>query len=1506
MLPRFSWLADRLGPRIGGRDGREQRAAQTKALHMLPVSPSRFRSIAWPLIGVLVLVAGWTVGISYYFHHQSTERQFLVEQQTRGARAARMVETTIVADYAAVERGVRALAERGDLVAALSQKVDAARSVREWALKEGRNAGVGLIEVHDARGTLIERTGEGGIQRLNNEEALAGVASALRGQESVHVIERLQGLSIRAVAPVVNSNRIIGAVVVERLIGEQYLDQLANRLGVEVALVAQDRVLVATVPPEDRYWLQKARPSVRTGATTHIALSGSEDLSLRPLPIAEEPMSVAVTVPNTMAYETLSDSSRSFGAVVLFTILATVVAGIYLTRHLIRPIKALTERAEELSLRYAGLATPPKGDELDSLVGSFDAMTSALLSHTDRLSQAHMTELQGSLELQRQYALMRLLRGLAAAANESESVERTLERALNEIGNYLEWPLGRVALLPDYAEDRSLPPRSLWFTREPDRFREFIEVSNGIAIVPSPSHMIGRAYLSGVANWVSDLSRMTDWNRLDVALAAGLQTGVVIPVMAHGHVAAFIEFYSDHRVEATNALLELVESIGAELSRVAERQRAERELRQREVEASRLAMVASRTEQMVLILDTLGCIEWANDAVMRFSGIGMQDMRGRRAHRLLRGKSTDPGAIRQMAEAVARGEPCKIEFVARARSGEQRVLEVEGQPLRDDQGRYFQYALISPDITERKRIEATLRESAEYFRALFDESPVPSTIVSSDHRIVRANAAHTRMLGYTIDQIIGKDPITFIHPEEVDAAYALRSEMEVSGERAQFTFERRMLKGDGTLVWVRGHSVRFCDASGDRFRLTMLENITDTKESERVLRDAKDLAESASRAKSQFLANMSHEIRTPMNGVLGMTELLLGTALSDKQRRFADAVYRSGETLLEIINDILDFSKIEAGKFELESVDFNLRTMVEDVFEMLAPRAHQKRIELASSIGPEVPTIAKGDPTRIRQVLTNLVGNALKFTETGEIVVTVSAQPEGNRHRVRFEVRDTGIGLRAEALQRLFTVFMQADQSMSRRYGGTGLGLAISKQLVELMGGSISAESQFGEGSTFRFDVPLASGDTEAVAPSVNLQQLRGRRVILVEDNPTNRNILEMQLKAVEMEVATADHGATALELMRAAARAGTPFDIAIIDMKMPIMDGLTMAATLRSDRHLAGVKMVMLTSLASGNEAQLAYENGVDQYLTKPVRQHELLQALAKSLSRETQPAARSSTLTKALRAKVLVAEDNMVNQEVARAMLRDLGCEIRLADNGREALNALRSQAFDLVFMDCQMPEMDGFEAVRRFRSAAQADFETRLDAPIVALTANALAGDQERCLAAGFDEYLPKPFKQQQIEVLLARWLSRSDTDNESRALKSAAKTTPITATPVASDKTSVLDMSIIERIREMEQRGAARLLERLIETYTTTATKLMADAELALAQSDPVMVRHAVHTLKSSSANVGATLLSERFGAIEVHVRGGKTQEAEHEWPEVRVEYARVVQALRNLLTVENTA
>jgi len=1478
----------------------------------LPGGHARFSSIAVPLIGVLVLVASWTVGVSYYFHHRSAEQVFLGAQRAKAERAATLVNETIANRVRELDEAARRLADRPDLVAAL-QQAQPDDPVRVWARHQRRLDGDAVVEVYDSTGRLIERIGDAADSRLASSGRSEAIKGAMAGRDRASLDEDESGLTLRAVRPVRAGGHTAGVIVAEQRIDDSYVGALASRIGLDLAVVGPGRSLAVSGAPADERWLEKTASAVVQRTNERVELNGGRDVTLAPLALTSTPVAVAVIMPNRDAYETLSESTEAFVAVVLFAILATIAAGLYLSHYLIQPVKALTERAEELSLRFAGRRATRRGDELDSLVGSFEAMTAALLSHSDRLARAHNSELQNSLELQHQYAQMRLLRGLATAANESGTVESTLERALNEIGGYLDWPLGRVALQQEADTEVMLPPRSIWFTRDAERFTGFIEASNRTPIVPSPDHLIGRAYLSGTPHWVSDLSRMSDWNRLVEALDAGLQTGIVIPVIARGHVTAFIEFFCDHRVEATNELLELLEAISAELSRVAERQRAERELRDRELEASRLAMVASRTDQMVMILDTSGRIEWANDACARFSGYSLQDVRGTMAHKLLRGPQSEEAAIATIGQAVVRGEPCRVEFIAYTRDGEMRVLEVEGQPLRDEQGRYFQYALISPDITERKRTEAALRESAEYFRALFDESPVAAAIQAPDFRIVRANAAHTRMLAYTIDQVIGKDPISFYHPDDMDAAHVARRAMTRS-DRGPMTFERRMLTGDGRTIWVRGHAVRFSDAGGERYTLTILENITESKRIEHVLREAKELAESASRAKSQFLANMSHEIRTPMNGVLGMTELLLGTPLSDKQRRFADAVYRSGESLLEIINDILDFSKIEAGKLELESVDFNLRTVVEDVFELLAPRAHQKRLELASRIEPSVKTVVRGDPMRLRQVLTNLVGNAIKFTEAGEVVVSVTCNddPSGPAPRVTFEVRDSGIGMRPEALEKLFSVFMQADQSMSRRYGGTGLGLAISKQLVELMGGSISAESRFGEGSVFRFEVPLPAGEAAAVAIQVNTMRLRGRRVILVEDNPTNRSILEVQLHGFGMDVATADNGATALELLRAAARAGTPFDAAVIDMKMPIMDGLTMATELRRDPQLSDVRMVMLTSLGSGNEARLAYDSGIEAYLTKPVRQAELVEALGRVLDLEPPSVPAALTITPGRRARVLIVEDNAVNQEVARAMLAELGCSIRVAADGREALGLLRDDAFDLVFMDCQMPEMDGFEAVRRFRASASTGYATRADVPIVALTANALAGDADRCLAAGFNDYLAKPVRREQLDAALIRWVAdgRSAaapvTAAEPDGLPTAPSAMPIedlAGAAALADARPTIDMTVIDLIRDMERRGAKRLLERLVATYMTTAARLVAQAAYALKAGDVGTLQHATHTLKSSSANLGAIELSRRFGILERHARSGALDAAREEWGATQIEYERAVKVLQHIVAAD---
>ncbi len=1468
----------------------------------LPGGHSRFRSISWPLIGVLVLVASWTVGVSYYFHHRSSEAIYLAEQRTKAERAAALIEASIVSDFRDAEQAARALAERPDLVAALVRP-DADEAVRSWAQRSRRTGGDAVVEIYGSSGQMLERVGNPQQHRLGERDKALVVQDALAGRETLQARQREYGLTLRAAVPVESGRRIVGALVAERTVDVEYLGGLATRVGADVGLLSDGKALAGTASADDSRWLEKIAAAVLSGSTGPVALDGTLDVVLRKLSLPGENLSIAVLMPNAQAYKALSDSTRAFAAVVLFTLIATAIAGLYLSRFLVQPVKALTERAEELSLRFAGRRADRHGDELDSLVGSFEAMTTALLSHSDRLARAHRSELQNSLELQRQYAQMRLLRGLAAAANEGGTVEGTLERALREIGGYLDWPLGRVALVPEGPVDAELPPQSIWFTRDTTRFGLFIDVSNRMPLVPSPNQLIGRAFLSGTAHWVSDLSRMSDWNRLVEALDAGLQTGIVIPVIARGHVTAFIEFFCDHRVEATNELLELLEAICGELSRVAERQRAEHELRERELEGSRLAMVASRTDQMVMILDTGGHIEWTNDACARFTGYSLQDVRGWLAHTVLQGPESDPTATAAIGAAVLRGEPCRVELTTRTRDGDLRVLEVEGQPLRDEQGRYFQYALISPDITERKRTEAALRESAEYFRALFDESPVAASIQAPDFRIVRANAAHTRMLGYTIDQVIGKDPISFCHPDDVDAAHTARRSLGRS-EREPVTFERRMLTGDGGTLWVRGHAVRFNDASGERYTLTMLENITESKQVEQVLRDAKEIAESASRAKSQFLANMSHEIRTPMNGVLGMTELLLGTPLSDKQRRFAEAVYRSGESLLEIINDILDFSKIEAGKLELESVDFNLRTVVEDVFELLAPRAHQKRLELASRIAPDVPTAVRGDPMRLRQILTNLVGNAIKFTEYGEVIVTVRVEGtlHSGRPRVVFEVRDSGIGMRPEALEKLFTVFMQADQSMSRRYGGTGLGLAISKQLVELMGGRISAASRFGEGSVFRFEVPLEPGDVALVATSIEAGRLRGRRVIVVEDNPTNRSILETQLCSFGMEVATADNGATALELLRAAARAGTPFDAAVVDMKMPIMDGLTMASELRRDPQLAEVRMVMLTSLGNGNEARLAHESGIEAYLTKPVRQGELIDALGRVLQAEQPAIPESLTVQPGRRARVLVVEDNAVNQEVARAMLVELGCTVQLASNGREALAALRDGAFDLVFMDCQMPEMDGFEAVRRIRASTAAGYATGPDVPIVALTANALAGDAERCLQAGFNAYLGKPVRREQLDAAIVRWVASDERVQSVEADAPADATSPHSATQ-ESQPGPTIDASVIEQIRNMERRGATRLLERLVSTYASTAAKLVEQAVYSLKTGDFDSLQHAAHTLKSSSANLGAIELSRRFGTLERLARDRSAAAAREEWTPTMLEYERAVKALQRIVTAD---
>ena len=668
---------------------------------------------------------------------------------------------------------------------------------------------------------------------------------------------------------------------------------------------------------------------------------------------------------------------------------------------------------------------------------------------------------------------------------------------------------------------------------------------------------------------------------------------------------------------------------------------------------------------------------------------------------------------------------------------------------------------------ERRRMEESLARDRSLLQTLIDHVPDYIYVKDVQHRFLVANAALARRMGAASpEELLGKNDFDF-YPSDVAEKYARDEDEIMRSETGTVNREESTLDRDGDLIWHLTTEVPFRNAAGDVLGLVGIgRNITARRVAEAALVEAKEAAEAGNRAKSEFLANMSHEIRTPLNGVIGMTGVLLDTPLSAEQQDFVDTIRQSGDILLTVINDILDFSKIEAGKLALESHAFDLRQVLEEVGEMLASKAAASGIDLVVHYPPDTPRFFLGDAGRIRQVITNLAGNAVKFTASGHVLIAAECQSKDeSRAQVRVSVRDTGIGIPTESIGALFEKFTQVDSSTTRRFGGTGLGLAISKQLVELMGGTIHATSRLGEGSTFSFVLPL-SIDTQPAPVPLQPVDLTGLRVLIVDDNEVNRRVVHEQISSWGMRNGSFASGAEALEAVHAANASGDPFQVVITDYQMPEIDGAMLAAKIKSDPALKGPVIVMLTSVGHWQEVSGIERECIDAFLVKPVRHSQLLNTLANAWSKQLTAATafpvtpeyqrsiselQSSVARPANAAwRVLVAEDNTVNQKVALRMLERLGARADVAANGQEAVKMASDLPYDVIFMDCQMPEMNGYEATKEIRRRAGPNQGCK----IFALTADASASCKQRCLTAGMDDIITKPVKLDHLKAALAK--------------------------------------------------------------------------------------------------------------------------------------------------------
>jgi len=882
------------------------------------------------------------------------------------------------------------------------------------------------------------------------------------------------------------------------------------------------------------------------------------------------------------------------------------------------------------------------------------------------------------------------------------------------------------------------------------------------------------------------------------------------------------------------------------------RKQAEEDLRRSE---ERYRNILQGIEEGYYELELSGNITFCNYVVPRILGYTLEEVIGLN-YRVY----TDADAQRKLFEGYHEvyqtGIPKKgLEWELTRMDGSRVIIESSISLILDEMGKPVGFRSIARDITERKRTEKALKESEELFRSVAQTANDAFISLQSDRKVIFWNTMAGRIFGYSPEEMLGRDAIALIPPrfkgdyiEGLNRVVLSMQSHDRDREASEIgrTIEMMGLKKDGA-EFPMELSLSAWEAEGKRYFTMIVRDITERLRAEEAL--------VANRAKSEFLANMSHEIRTPMNGIIGMTGLLLDTELSTEQREYAETVRTSAEGLLAIINDILDFSKIEAGKLELENLGFDLRTTLEDAIELLAMRAHEKGLELTCLIEPEVPNLLEGDPGRLRQILTNLIGNAVKFTYAGEVTVQVGLEhEEASTAIIRFAVEDTGIGIPKEKIETLFQPFTQVDASTTRRFGGTGLGLSICRCLTEIMGGQIGVASDLGQGSTFWFSLPFTKQD--CLAPSIETYaDLNDLRVLITDGHATSRQVLSTMLGAWGCRWEEAADASTALAKLHQTAFQGNPFHLVLMDARLPDMDGEDLGRMIKAEDGLKNTILVMLSSIGKRGDAARFDQAGFSAFLTKPVKHEALYYTLAAAVGRQTAPEqGRGRIITRhqiiedrKRRLRILLAEDNPINQTVVLKFLEKLGYRADAVANGIEAIKALEAIPYDLVLMDVQMPDMDGIEATRMIRSPQShvLDHSVR----IIALTAHAMKGDRERCLEAGMDDYLSKPIQLDGLMQAIERFTHVSSPD----ALVTARQ-----------EEYKVFDRdAVLKRLG-----GDDVFLKELLSLCLREMPRQIAAVNDALAVKDMVCLEREAHSLKGAADNAGA--LGLRTAALDMEM------------------------------------